>query len=152
MLRAFVSIKQHLIGCCDRIRCTNVSIFNAAVSFEGLCIRNFYKASMQIIIVCKFVCLTINLFNIMCFLQKCLTFMDRGYVFKLINSYMDKFNPGDPKTLYDYKFVFLQLVCSHEHYIAFNLPLLYPSLGTSTRSGECIGLSVSQRFTMHSKS
>ena len=81
----------------------------------------------------------INLFNIMCFLQKCLTFMDRGYVFKLINSYMDKFNPGDPKTLYDYKFVFLQIVCSHEHYIAFNLPLLYPSLGTSTRNGECIG-------------
>jgi len=69
-------------------------------------------------------------------LQKCLTFMDRGYVFKLINSYMDKFNPGDPKTLYDYKFVFLQIICSHEHYIAFNLPLLYPRLGTTSRTGE----------------
>ena len=42
MLRAFVSIKWHLIGCCDRIRCTNVSIFNAAVSFEGL-----YKKFLQ---------------------------------------------------------------------------------------------------------
>jgi len=72
------------------------------------------------------------------FLQKCLTFMDRGYVFKLINSYMDKFNPGDPKTLYDYKFVFLQIICSHEHYIAFNLPLVYPRLGTTSRTGELL--------------
>ena len=64
--------------------------------------------------------------------------MDRGYVFKLINSYMDKFNPGDPKTLYDYKFVFLQIICSHEHYIAFNLPLLYPRLGTTSRTGELL--------------
>ena len=64
--------------------------------------------------------------------------MDRGYVFKLINSYMDKFNPGDPKTLYDYKFVFLQVICSHEHYIAFNLPLLYPRLGTTSRTGELL--------------
>jgi hypothetical protein len=59
-------------------------------------------------------------------------------VFKLINSYMDKFNPGDPKTLYDYKFVFLQIICSHEHYIAFNLPLLYPRLGTTSRTGELL--------------
>jgi hypothetical protein len=66
--------------------------------------------------------------------------MDRGYVFKLINSYMDKFNPGDPKTLYDYKFVFLQIICSHEHYIAFNLPLLCPRLGTTSRNGELLYL------------
>jgi hypothetical protein len=74
-------------------------------------------------------------FNVLWFLQKCLTFMDRGYVFKLINSYMDKFNPGDPKTLYDYKFAFLQIICSHEHYVAFNLPLLHPRMGSRSRNG-----------------
>ena len=87
---------------------------------------------------CKKLFNVIDLHNVSHCLQKCLTFMDRGYVFKLINSYMDKFNPGDPKTLYDYKFVFLQIICSHEHYIAFNLPLLYPRLGTTSRTGELL--------------
>jgi hypothetical protein len=64
--------------------------------------------------------------------------MDRGYVFKLINSYMDKFNPGDPKTLYDYKFMFLQIICSHEHYVVFNLPILHPGVGSKGRNGECL--------------
>ncbi|XP_067007867.2 dedicator of cytokinesis protein 9 [Anabrus simplex] len=67
------------------------------------------------------------------FLKRCLTFMDRGYVFKLINSYMDKFNPGDTKTLYDYKFTFLQVICSHEHFVVFNLPLSHSRLGTKSR-------------------
>ena len=63
--------------------------------------------------------------------------MDRGYVFKLVNSYMDKFNPGDPKTLYDYKFAFLQIICAHEHYVAFNLPILHTRLGLKGRNGKC---------------
>lgn len=57
-------------------------------------------------------------------LQKCLTFMDRGFVFKLINSYMDNFSPGDPRALHDFKFMFLQIICSHEHYVSFNLPMM----------------------------
>lgn len=64
--------------------------------------------------------------------------MDRGYVFKLINSYMDKFNPGDPKTLYDYKFTFLQIICSHEHYVLLNLPVLHTGVGSKGRNGECL--------------
>lgn len=50
--------------------------------------------------------------------------MDRGFVFRLINSYVDKFSPGDPRTLHDFKFTFLQIICSHEHYISFNLPMM----------------------------
>lgn len=58
------------------------------------------------------------------FLQRCLTFMDRGFVFRLINSYMDNFAPGDPRTLHDFKFSFLQVICSHEHFVSFNLPMM----------------------------
>lgn len=50
--------------------------------------------------------------------------MDRGFVFRLINSYVDKFSPGDPRALHDFKFTFLQIICSHEHYISFNLPMM----------------------------
>lgn len=31
------------------------------------------------------------------FLQRCLTFMDRGFVFNLINDYISGFSPKDPK-------------------------------------------------------
>ncbi|XP_043275620.1 dedicator of cytokinesis protein 9 isoform X2 [Venturia canescens] len=58
------------------------------------------------------------------FLKKCLTFMDRGFVFRLIKSYMDNYSPGDPRTLQDFKFTFLQIICSHEHYVSFNLPMM----------------------------
>lgn len=68
------------------------------------------------------------------FLKRCLTFMDRGYVFKLVNSYVEKFTPGDPKALYEYKFVFLQIICSHEHYVAFNLPILHSRLLSKGRN------------------
>ena len=50
--------------------------------------------------------------------------MDRGFVFQMINSYMDNFAPGDARTLHDFKFTFLQIICSHEHYISFNLPMM----------------------------
>ncbi|XP_018313730.1 dedicator of cytokinesis protein 9 isoform X2 [Mycetomoellerius zeteki] len=58
------------------------------------------------------------------FLKRCLTFMDRGFVFRLINSYLDNFSPGDQRTLHDFKFTFLQIICSHEHYVSFNLPMM----------------------------
>ncbi|XP_066266769.1 dedicator of cytokinesis protein 9-like isoform X2 [Branchiostoma lanceolatum] len=64
------------------------------------------------------------------FIKRCFTYMDRGFVFKLINSYLDHFNPSDPKkwqlapvALFELKFEFLKIVCSHEHYIPLNLPL-----------------------------
>ncbi|XP_041436699.1 dedicator of cytokinesis 9 L homeolog isoform X6 [Xenopus laevis] len=57
------------------------------------------------------------------FIKRCFTFMDRGFVFKQINNYMSFFAPGDPKTLFEYKFEFLRVVCNHEHYIPLNLPM-----------------------------
>ncbi|XP_075153497.1 dedicator of cytokinesis protein Ziz isoform X2 [Haematobia irritans] len=58
------------------------------------------------------------------FVRKCLTFMDRGFVFKLIRYYMEQFSPGDPRVLQEFKFNFLQEICQHEHYVPFNLPLV----------------------------
>uniref|UniRef100_A0A8C8SQQ6 Dedicator of cytokinesis 9 n=1 Tax=Pelusios castaneus TaxID=367368 RepID=A0A8C8SQQ6_9SAUR len=57
------------------------------------------------------------------FIKRCFTFMDRGFVFKQINNYISCFAPGDPKTLFDFKFEFLRVVCNHEHYIPLNLPM-----------------------------
>ena len=70
-----------------------------------------------------FVQLRYILFHILVVFQKCLTLMDRGYVFRLIKSYMEQFSAEDSRTLFDYKLTFLQIICSHEHYVAFNLPL-----------------------------
>lgn len=50
--------------------------------------------------------------------------MDRGFVFRLINLYMDIFAPSDSRALHDFKFTFLQIICSHEHYVSFNLPMM----------------------------
>uniref|UniRef100_A0A3B5BH30 Dedicator of cytokinesis protein 9-like n=1 Tax=Stegastes partitus TaxID=144197 RepID=A0A3B5BH30_9TELE len=57
------------------------------------------------------------------FIKRCFTFMDRGFVFKQINNYMNCFVPGDPKTLYEFKFEFLRVVGNHEHYVPLNLPM-----------------------------
>nr|XP_015218956.1 PREDICTED: dedicator of cytokinesis protein 9 isoform X8 [Lepisosteus oculatus] len=57
------------------------------------------------------------------FIKRCFTFMDRGFVFKQINNYVNCFVPGDPKTLYEFKFEFLRVVCNHEHYVPLNLPM-----------------------------
>ncbi|KAL1443839.1 hypothetical protein MTO96_030159, partial [Rhipicephalus appendiculatus] len=58
------------------------------------------------------------------FLKKCFSLMDRGFVFKLINLYLEKFKSGDEMELHCYKFDFLEIICSHEHFIALNLPSL----------------------------
>uniref|UniRef100_A0A8C2ZGX8 Dedicator of cytokinesis 9b n=1 Tax=Cyclopterus lumpus TaxID=8103 RepID=A0A8C2ZGX8_CYCLU len=57
------------------------------------------------------------------FIKRCFTFMDRGFIFKQINNYMNCFMPGDSKTLYEFKFEFLRVVCNHEHYVPLNLPM-----------------------------
>ncbi|XP_062901937.1 dedicator of cytokinesis protein 10 isoform X1 [Mobula hypostoma] len=59
------------------------------------------------------------------FVKRCFTFMDRGFVMKLIGSYMNIFNAGDHKTLFEYKFDFLHEICNHEHFIPLNLPVLF---------------------------
>uniref|UniRef100_A0A4W5P3E1 Dedicator of cytokinesis 9 n=1 Tax=Hucho hucho TaxID=62062 RepID=A0A4W5P3E1_9TELE len=57
------------------------------------------------------------------FIKRCLTLMDRGFVFKQINHYIHCFVPGDPRTLFEFKFEFLRVICNHEHYIPLNLPI-----------------------------
>uniref|UniRef100_A0A7N6F6N8 Dedicator of cytokinesis 9 n=1 Tax=Anabas testudineus TaxID=64144 RepID=A0A7N6F6N8_ANATE len=57
------------------------------------------------------------------FIKRCFNLMDRGFVFKQINNYMNCFMPGDPKTLFEFKFEFLRVVCNHEHYVPLNLPM-----------------------------
>uniref|UniRef100_A0A8C9VRW5 Dedicator of cytokinesis 9 n=1 Tax=Scleropages formosus TaxID=113540 RepID=A0A8C9VRW5_SCLFO len=57
------------------------------------------------------------------FIKRCFTFMDRGFIFKQINNYINCFGPADSKTLYEFKFEFLRVVCYHEHYIPLNLPM-----------------------------
>ncbi|XP_075992073.1 dedicator of cytokinesis protein Ziz isoform X1 [Anticarsia gemmatalis] len=61
--------------------------------------------------------------NLATFLKSCLSFMDRGFVFRQVNKYLAKFKACDPKALFDFKFTFLQTICSHEHFVPFNLPL-----------------------------
>lgn len=58
------------------------------------------------------------------FVKRCLTFMDRGFVFKLIRLYIDRFATADPRALHEFKYVFIQEICSHEHYVPLNLPFL----------------------------
>uniref|UniRef100_A0A8D1FS19 Dedicator of cytokinesis 10 n=1 Tax=Sus scrofa TaxID=9823 RepID=A0A8D1FS19_PIG len=57
------------------------------------------------------------------FLKRCFTFMDRGFVFKMVNNYISMFSSGDPKILCQFKFDFLQEVCQHEHFIPLCLPI-----------------------------
>ncbi|XP_038671180.1 dedicator of cytokinesis protein 10 isoform X2 [Scyliorhinus canicula] len=59
------------------------------------------------------------------FVKRCFTFMDRGFILKLIGSYMNIFNPGDQKTLFEYKFDFLREICNYEHFIPLNLPMVF---------------------------
>ncbi|KAJ8008347.1 hypothetical protein DPEC_G00103890 [Dallia pectoralis] len=59
------------------------------------------------------------------FIKRCLTFMNRGFVFSLINDYMCAFTFKDPKVLTEMKFDFLMTVCNHEHYIPLNLPMAF---------------------------
>uniref|UniRef100_A0A8B9GJP2 Dedicator of cytokinesis 10 n=1 Tax=Amazona collaria TaxID=241587 RepID=A0A8B9GJP2_9PSIT len=64
------------------------------------------------------------------FLKRCFTFMDRGFVFKMVNNYISMFGTGDSKVLFRenihhkyFKFDFLQEVCHHEHFIPLCLPI-----------------------------
>uniref|UniRef100_A0AAR2LMS3 Dedicator of cytokinesis 11 n=1 Tax=Pygocentrus nattereri TaxID=42514 RepID=A0AAR2LMS3_PYGNA len=67
-------------------------------------------------------CVNISLAN---FIKRCLTFMNRGFAFSLVNDYMCGFSQKDPKALTEMKFYFLMTVCNHEHYIPLNLPMAF---------------------------
>ncbi|KAJ8916213.1 hypothetical protein NQ315_016352 [Exocentrus adspersus] len=84
------------------------------------------------------------------FLKKCLSLLDRGFIFKLINNYMDKFNPGDPRLLQEYKFSFLEIICSHEHYISLNLPIQHTKLSPRHKSPDGFQeFTLSEEFCRH---
>ncbi|RZF44325.1 hypothetical protein LSTR_LSTR006875 [Laodelphax striatellus] len=72
--------------------------------------------------------------SIATFLKKCLTFLDRGFVFKLVNSHLASLlSASESRTMQEMKFAFLQVVCSHEHFVPFNLPLLHSKARNGTR-------------------
>ncbi|XP_013878404.1 dedicator of cytokinesis protein 11 [Austrofundulus limnaeus] len=58
-------------------------------------------------------------------IKRCLTFMNRGFAFGLINHYMCHFGLKDPKVLTEMKFEFLMTLCNHEHFIPLNLPMAF---------------------------
>uniref|UniRef100_A0A286XFM1 Dedicator of cytokinesis 10 n=1 Tax=Cavia porcellus TaxID=10141 RepID=A0A286XFM1_CAVPO len=67
---------------------------------------------------------SINLsFYVARFLKRCFTFMDRGFVFRIVNNYISMFSSGELKTLCQYKFDFIQEVCQYEHFIPLCLPI-----------------------------
>ncbi|XP_055085020.1 dedicator of cytokinesis protein 11 isoform X2 [Periophthalmus magnuspinnatus] len=59
------------------------------------------------------------------FIKRCLTLMNRGFGFSLVNHYMCPFTFKDPKALSEMKFEFLMTVCNHEHFIPLNLPMAF---------------------------
>ncbi|CAG5929495.1 unnamed protein product [Menidia menidia] len=67
-------------------------------------------------------CINLSLAN---FMKRCLTFMNRGFAFGLVNHYMCHFSLKDPKVLTEMKLEFLMTVCCHEHFIPLNLPMAF---------------------------
>ncbi|XP_044285120.1 dedicator of cytokinesis protein 9 isoform X18 [Varanus komodoensis] len=83
------------------------------------------------------------------FIKRCFTFMDRGFVFKQINTYIGFFAPGDPKTLFEFKFEFLRVVCNHEHYIPLNLPMPFGKGRIQRYQDLQLDYSLSDEFCKH---
>uniref|UniRef100_A0A3P8W7G4 Dedicator of cytokinesis 11 n=1 Tax=Cynoglossus semilaevis TaxID=244447 RepID=A0A3P8W7G4_CYNSE len=67
-------------------------------------------------------CINLSLANL---IKRCLTFMNRGFAFTLVNHYMCHFSLKDPKVLTEMKFDFIMTVCNHEHFIPLNLPMAF---------------------------
>ncbi|XP_050675433.1 dedicator of cytokinesis protein 9-like [Leptidea sinapis] len=76
--------------------------------------------------------------NLALFLKSCLSFMDRGFVFRQVKKYLEKFKACDPKALFDFKFTFLQTICLHEHYVPFNLPLPANRISKDSNDGGAV--------------
>uniref|UniRef100_A0A0A9VXP9 Dedicator of cytokinesis protein 9 n=1 Tax=Lygus hesperus TaxID=30085 RepID=A0A0A9VXP9_LYGHE len=75
------------------------------------------------------------------FLKRCLSFLDRGFVLRLVSWYLSTFS-GEARVLFELKYAFLNVICSHEHYVAFNLPLLQ----MKGRSDVCSEFWLSEEF------
>uniref|UniRef100_A0A673YN18 Dedicator of cytokinesis 6 n=1 Tax=Salmo trutta TaxID=8032 RepID=A0A673YN18_SALTR len=59
------------------------------------------------------------------FLNDLLSLMDRGFVFNLIRSYYKQVRaPQNPSSLTALRMDFTRILCSHEHYVTLNLPLI----------------------------
>lgn len=58
------------------------------------------------------------------FLAQCFYIMDRGFVFSLVNTYMNEFSSD--KTSLPFKFKFLFSICENENYVALNMPITHP--------------------------
>lgn len=69
-------------------------------------------------------------------LKKCLSLMNRGFAFRLVSLFLERFSPQDEIDLHALKFEFLEIICSHEHFVALNLPSLrgYYTRGHSKNS------------------
>ncbi|XP_030749591.1 dedicator of cytokinesis protein 9 isoform X3 [Sitophilus oryzae] len=88
--------------------------------------------------------------NLANFFKRCMSLIDRGFVFKLIKYYMDKFHPGDPRVLQEHKFSFLEVICNHEHFVSFNLPIQQSKLSPRNRSPDPMDeLTLSEDFCKH---
>ncbi|KAF4026696.1 hypothetical protein G4228_018913 [Cervus hanglu yarkandensis] len=82
-------------------------------------------------------------------IKRCLTLMDRGFVFNLINDYISGFSPKDPKVLAEYKFEFLQTICNHEHYIPLNLPMAFAKPKLQRVQDSNLEYSLSDEYCKH---
>lgn len=78
------------------------------------------------------------------FLKRCLSFLDRGFVLRLVSWYVSIFT-GEASSLYNLKFAFISIICSHEHYVAFNLPILH----VKGRNDICSEYWLSDEFCKH---
>ncbi|XP_052217568.1 dedicator of cytokinesis protein 9-like isoform X3 [Dreissena polymorpha] len=67
-------------------------------------------------------------FSLAYFVKMCFSLMDRGVVFQLISQHLATFTTVEHRVLHEYKFEFLRIVCSHEHYIPLSLPLMRKGL------------------------
>ncbi|XP_030886778.1 dedicator of cytokinesis protein 11 [Leptonychotes weddellii] len=88
-------------------------------------------------------------YSLASFLKRCLTLMDRGFVFNLINDYISGFSPKDPKVLAEYKFEFLQTICNHEHYIPLNLPMAFAKPKLQRVQDSNLEYSLSDEYCKH---
>uniref|UniRef100_A0A0P6IZW0 Dedicator of cytokinesis protein 11 n=1 Tax=Heterocephalus glaber TaxID=10181 RepID=A0A0P6IZW0_HETGA len=88
-------------------------------------------------------------YSLASFLKRCLTLMDRGFVFNLINDYISGFSPKDPKVLAEYKFEFLQTICNHEHYIPLNLPMAFAKPKLQRVQDSHLEYSLSDEYCKH---
>uniref|UniRef100_A0AAQ4RYW3 Dedicator of cytokinesis 11 n=1 Tax=Gasterosteus aculeatus aculeatus TaxID=481459 RepID=A0AAQ4RYW3_GASAC len=88
-------------------------------------------------------CINLSLAN---FIKRCLTVMNRGFAFGLVNHYMCHFGLRDPKVLTEMKFDFLMAVCNHEHFIPLNLPMAFGRTKMQRVQDQCLEFSLTEEY------